>query len=263
MLQPWRSPSAKEKTAKDKKRTKHLYASSRDRNANSSMDRRIKLKTLNIHITCKLCRGYLVDATTVTECLHTFCKSCLVKHLEENNTCPTCDIVIHQSHPLQYISFDRTMQDIVLKIVPNLQEDEYRRERDFYRVRGLPFPKVAPGMVIDDKGGEKNAASSSKDEDMDYHRADEQVNICLECSSLTLKHLKRKFIRCSAQATITHLKKYIAKKVFNNIDRYKEVDILCNEEILGKDHTLKFVCVTRWRFKDPPLILQYRPRVEL
>lgn len=45
-----------------------------------------------------------------------------MKHLEENNTCPTCENVIHQSHPLQYISFDRTMQDIVYKLVPNLQE---------------------------------------------------------------------------------------------------------------------------------------------
>jgi ornithine carbamoyltransferase len=52
------------------------------------------------------------------------CKSCLVKHLEENNTCPTCNIVIHQSHPLQYISFDRTMQDIVYKLVPELQKSK-------------------------------------------------------------------------------------------------------------------------------------------
>lgn len=111
------------------------------------MERRIKLKTLNNHITCKICRGYLIDATTVTECLHTcklcqnsfstvfgdnlcsciipVCKSCLVKHLEENNTCPTCNIVIHQSHPLQYISFDRTMQDIVYKLVPELQKSRF------------------------------------------------------------------------------------------------------------------------------------------
>lgn len=54
------------------------------------------------------------------------CKSCLVKHLEENNTCPTCTIVIHQSHPLQYISFDRTMQDIVYKLVPGFQESKYQ-----------------------------------------------------------------------------------------------------------------------------------------
>lgn len=30
---------------------------------------------------------------------------------------------------------------------------------------------------------------------------------------------------------------------------FPQLDILCNEEILGKDHTLKFVVVTRWRFK--------------
>ena len=46
----------------------------------------------------------------MTECLHTFCKSCIVKHLEDSNTCPECDDLIHQSHPLDYIAFDRTMQ---------------------------------------------------------------------------------------------------------------------------------------------------------
>ena len=61
-------------------------------------------------ILLKICHGYLVDATTVTECLHTFCKSCIVKHLEDSNTCPECDDLIHQSHPLDYIAFDRTMQ---------------------------------------------------------------------------------------------------------------------------------------------------------
>lgn len=233
------------------------------------MERRIKLKSINPHIVCKICRGYLIDATTVTECLHTFCKSCLVKHLEDNNTCPACEIVIHQSHPLQYISFDRTMQDIVYKLVPNLQEYEYRRERDFYKARGLPYPKQTPGkdkfgVPFDDKGGEKNlSASSSKDEGGDYHKTDEQVNICLECNVGSLKHLSRKYIRCSAQATITHLKKFIAKKLYNTLEKYKDVDIMCNEEILGKDHTLKFVCLTRWRFKEPPLLLQYRPRMEL
>lgn len=71
------------------------------------LTRKIKLCHINAHITCRLCEGYLIDATTVTECLHTFCRSCLVKYLEENNTCPTCRIVIHQSHPLQYIGWVR------------------------------------------------------------------------------------------------------------------------------------------------------------
>uniref|UniRef100_A0A1B6CER0 RING-type domain-containing protein n=1 Tax=Clastoptera arizonana TaxID=38151 RepID=A0A1B6CER0_9HEMI len=225
------------------------------------MERKIKLKTLNCHITCKICRGYLVDATTVTECLHTFCKSCLVKHLEENNTCPSCQIVIHQSHPLQYISFDRTMQDIVYKLVPNLQENEIKRERDFYRSRGLPCPKDIPpnpGEEIDEKPQNMEPVA-----EVDCHRMDEQVNIDLECMAANLKTLKRKFVRLSSQATITHLKKFIAKKVLDGMDKYRDIDILCNDELLGKDHTLKFVYVTRWRFKEPPLQLQYRPRIDL
>ncbi|XP_049286007.1 polycomb group RING finger protein 3 [Anopheles funestus] len=222
------------------------------------MERRIKLKTLNEHITCEICRGYFIDATTVTECLHTFCKSCLVKHLEENNTCPTCENVIHQSHPLQYISFDRTMQDIVYKLVPNLMDNEMQREREFYKMRNLPCPKDIPQVHDSD-----DKANEQAHQEADYHRQDEQVNVCLECISDKLRNLKRRFIRCSSQITITHLKKFLAKKVLNGIDRYKDIDILCNDELLGKDHTLKFVYVTRWRFKDPPLRLQYRPRVDL
>lgn len=36
-----------------------------------------------------------------------------------------------------------------------------------------------------------------------------------------------------------------------------QLDILCNEEILGKDHTLKFVVVTRWRFKVRPDVFDF------
>ena len=36
-------------------------------------DLKIKICDLNQHIVCILCAGYYIDATTVTECLHT-CK---------------------------------------------------------------------------------------------------------------------------------------------------------------------------------------------
>ena len=40
------------------------------------LQKRVKLPLVNLnqHITCKLCNGYLIDAATITECLHT-CKS--------------------------------------------------------------------------------------------------------------------------------------------------------------------------------------------
>ncbi|KAK2904504.1 hypothetical protein Q8A73_011161 [Channa argus] len=232
------------------------------------LTRKIKLCHINAHITCRLCEGYLIDATTVTECLHTFCRSCLVKYLEENNTCPTCRIVIHQSHPLQYIGHDRTMQDIVYKLVPGLQEAEIKKQREFYQKLGMEVPGDIKGELcnmkthLDQRNGDaksedtpnKEAGEEKPEEDNDYHRSDEQVSICLECNSSKLRGLKRKWIRCSAQATVLHLKKFIAKKL--NLTSFNELDILCNEEILGKDHTLKFVVVTRWRFKELTATLQ-------
>lgn len=93
-----------------------------------------------------------------------------------------------------------------------------KREREFYRNRNLPCPKDLPQNNDEntDKLNESHAES-------DYHRQDEQVNVCLECMNNNIKNLKRRFIRCSSQATITHLKKFIAKKVLNGIDKYREV----------------------------------------
>jgi len=242
--------------------------------------RKLLLKSVNAHITCYICKGYLVDATTVIDCLHTFCKSCLLKHFEENdNCCPKCECLIHQSHPSHYVSFDRTMQDIVYKLAPNLLQNETKREKEYYKKRGLPYPKANIGPnnekdglqsnnkyrpeAVKTSNGNGGAPPSAKEESGDYHKSDEQVNILLE--SLTgsnLKAMKRKFIRCSAHTTVTHIKKFVAKKLFDNFDKYTDIDILCNDELLGKDHTLKFVTVTRWRHKEPPMRLCYRPRID-
>lgn len=86
---------------------------------------RVKIKDLNEHIVCCLCAGYFVDATTITECLHTFCKSCIVKYLQTSKYCPMCNIKIHETQPLLNLKLDRVMQDIVYKLVPGLQDSEW------------------------------------------------------------------------------------------------------------------------------------------
>nr|2DJB_A Chain A, Polycomb group RING finger protein 6 [Homo sapiens] len=58
------------------------------------------LSELTPYILCSICKGYLIDATTITECLHTFCKSCIVRHFYYSNRCPKCNIVVHQTQPL-------------------------------------------------------------------------------------------------------------------------------------------------------------------
>lgn len=99
-----------------------------------------------------------------------------------------------------------------------------KREKEFYKQRGVPCPKdiLPTGDAADDKLAEQPT-------DADCHRMDDQVNIGLECTVANLKTLKRKFLRVSSQATITHLKKFIAIKVLESMDKYKDVSsILLN-----------------------------------
>ncbi|XP_020621016.1 polycomb complex protein BMI-1-A-like [Orbicella faveolata] len=86
------------------------------------MLRSMKLQDLNAHIMCVLCGGYLVDATTIVECLHSFCRSCIVKYLQTSYHCPVCDVEVHKTKPLLHIRPDRTLQDIVFKLVPGLYQ---------------------------------------------------------------------------------------------------------------------------------------------
>jgi polycomb group RING finger protein 3 len=108
-------------------------------------------------------------------------------------------------------------------LIFSLYLDELKREREFYKARNMPCPKDLPQVPDNDEALEK---LNEAHQENDYHRQDEQVNVCLECISNNLKHLKRRFIRCSSQATITHLKKFIAKKVLNGMDKYRDVRIV-------------------------------------
>lgn len=123
--------------------------------------------------------------------------------------------------------------------------DEIKREKEFYKKRGLPYPKANAvqhqekdvvrsfghkDLIQNCVNGDSNHLFGKEDKKMDCHRSDEQINILIEnLPGSSLKSVKRKFIRCSAHTTVTHIKKFVAKKVFNNFDRYKEVScVVCS-----------------------------------
>ncbi|EFX62403.1 hypothetical protein DAPPUDRAFT_8025, partial [Daphnia pulex] len=81
---------------------------------------KLQITKLNPHLTCLLCGGYYIEATTIIECLHSFCKSCIVRYLETNKFCPVCEVQVHKTKPLLNIRSDQTLQDIVYKLVPGL-----------------------------------------------------------------------------------------------------------------------------------------------
>ncbi|XP_059821741.1 polycomb group RING finger protein 1 isoform X2 [Hemitrygon akajei] len=67
---------------------------------------KVKIKDLNEHIVCYLCAGYFIDATTITECLHT----CEEKRIRE----------FYQSRGL-----DRVIQPVNEAVSPDLASSPY------------------------------------------------------------------------------------------------------------------------------------------
>ncbi|XP_060736152.1 polycomb group RING finger protein 5-A isoform X2 [Tachysurus vachellii] len=230
--------------------------------------RRHLVKDFNRYITCSVCRGYLIKPTAVTECLHTFCKSCIVQHFEESNECPECGIQVHETNPLEMLRLDKTLEEIIFKLVPGLREKEEQQEMDFWRKNKSRANGEGPRA--------KRARVSEEEEDReegeggDFHRNDPQIAICLDClrnngqsGESTVKGLMKKFIRCSTRVTVGTIKKFLCVKL--KLPSSYELDVLCNGEIMGKDHTLEFIYRTRWRLQgdtEYPMVLEYRPRID-
>jgi hypothetical protein len=90
----------------------------------------VDVSYLNNLLVCKICSGYYREAHTISECLHTFCKTCIFKHFNEtlrgNVTCPTCQVAIGTTIPgaLTKLIYDRNLQSIVDKIFPQFAEEE-------------------------------------------------------------------------------------------------------------------------------------------
>ncbi|CAB4003273.1 polycomb group RING finger 5 [Paramuricea clavata] len=222
----------------------------------------VKLCEFNDLLTCYLCKGYWIRPTTIAECLHTFCRSCIVQYLDDSdeNECPKCCTVIHETNPLELLRADQTLEDIIFKLVPHLQESEQQRENSFNHAQKR---KKIKEDEEDKQSAYKRQRGSQITDQYNDHRDDPQIAFCLDCinnddvSSKFIQPLAKKFIKTSIRLTIGHLKKYLRLKL--NLPNKKEVDILCNGEIMGKDHTLEFIYMTRWRLKSEHLLtLQYR-----
>ncbi|XP_021432055.1 polycomb group RING finger protein 5-B isoform X2 [Oncorhynchus mykiss] len=225
------------------------------------------VKDFNHFITCYLCRGYLIKPTTVTECLHTFCKSCIIQHFEDSNDCPKCGIQVHETNPLEMLRLDNTLEEIIFKLVPGLRDKEEQQEIDFWRKN--KSKENGQGDCLGSRLGLSDDEDGDED-GQDYHRSDPQIAICLDClhnnghaADNTVKCLMKKFLRCSSRVTVGTIKKFLSLKL--KLSSSCELDVLCNGEIMGKDHTLEFIYMTRWRLHGDntyPMVLEYRPRID-
>lgn len=226
----------------------------------------VKIREINPHIVCSLCAGYFVDATTLIECLHTFCKSCIVKYLQTSVYCPTCNTKVHETHPLTNIRLDRTLQDIVRNIVPWIAEDERKRKIEFYTSRGLKLPFAEDDSKNIEKGDNGLRRSAEKTDFSNYrpnYREDEQISLCVdvdptqqEFEEFSVPTFQRRYLRCSVRAKCGHLVKLLQKLIMPP-DGFK-IDIKCNGQTVSMNETMKFVWLGHWKRQKQPMDLIYR-----
>ncbi|KAJ4891344.1 E3 ubiquitin protein ligase DRIP2 [Raphanus sativus] len=78
---------------------------------------KVKRETVVACMTCPLCDNLLRDATTISECLHTFCRKCIYEKITEDEIecCPVCDIDLGGA-PLEKLRPDHILQDLRAKI---------------------------------------------------------------------------------------------------------------------------------------------------
>ncbi|CAI2730712.1 unnamed protein product [Schistosoma spindalis] len=120
----------------------------------------VKLSSINGHLICGLCGGYLIDATVLTECIHVFCRSCILKYLLEHKICPLCQSLIQETRPGQALRPDVALQRIVYKLVPGLLKTEMKRISEFKELN-LKEPSCTDKIVCTKEILPKNCNPSS------------------------------------------------------------------------------------------------------
>eukprot|EP00118_Oscarella_pearsei_P016772 m.162414 g.162414 ORF g.162414 m.162414 type:complete len:355 (+) comp38841_c0_seq17:40-1104(+) len=221
----------------------------------------IPVKSLNNHLTCSLCKGYLVDATAIVECLHTFCRSCIVKYVQSDanrERCPTCRVIIKEAQPMAGLRPDRTLQDIVDKLLPNVHEDEERRKELFMATRHLEGKmKMKYSKPSSSANIPVMRVLPPPDED--------KVSLLLkpeDTKNLPGNFLFEKYLRCSARMTVAHLKRFLTAKSNWKDEQPQQLDIFCKGNPLRDELTLEFIWRIRWGNTRQTMVLEYGHRRE-
>eukprot|EP00283_Hemiselmis_rufescens_P017503 CAMPEP_0173451640 /NCGR_PEP_ID=MMETSP1357-20121228/47154_1 /TAXON_ID=77926 /ORGANISM="Hemiselmis rufescens, Strain PCC563" /LENGTH=249 /DNA_ID=CAMNT_0014418421 /DNA_START=12 /DNA_END=761 /DNA_ORIENTATION=- len=216
-------------------------------------------KHMNQHLICSLCMGYLRDANTVTECLHTFCKVCIYKHLAEYGFCPTCEVSLGPT-PKDRIRSDRAMQNIVDKVFPHFAREEAAAEKAFKG--GSESAKGNSDATKESEAKRRKVMQTVKDKRKEKEKEAASVGnkICLtlfpaldEKGEDQVPRLLQPYLRSSVDATVRQHKLYLSKKLAEDHDikvTISQVDFVVKGTVLKNDMTFGEVWKQLWGVDD-------------
>jgi len=249
------------------------------------LDVKFKLRVLTDLLTCSLCSGFFCDAATVKECLHTFCRSCILFYYQQGGRiCPLCKEKFVGSNFTDAIQSDSTIQNIVDRMMPGflVQEqmdcDALTRwfNNDDKCVESCSSGDVAPlsriSSCVDDRkfvrqpsinpaerltavNGRVPVAGRGIEASVEFAKMrpierfamikELRLSIRLSPSSCDIPPLPRPFIKVSLKMTVNHLCRYIAGKLRMADSEFHLMELSFQDQILSKPHSLEFVCRSR------------------
>ncbi|EPZ32088.1 hypothetical protein ROZALSC1DRAFT_31028 [Rozella allomycis CSF55] len=86
---------------------------------NNDLKRKDELRKI---LDCPLCHKLCSQAMTITDCMHTFCKSCILNYVKKNHKCPECKLKIDAA-TISNIKPDYQIQSLIKKIDSSVVQD--------------------------------------------------------------------------------------------------------------------------------------------
>lgn len=177
------------------------------RNGVTYKEVRVAKAPLSTCLTCPLCNYLFREATTISECLHTFCKDCITAELSngESECCPMCHVGLG-TLPLEKLRADHQLNDLKEKLFPTNAKKRKpglsidspgtsnatkRKERSLYSLGVKGTAAVNPGYANRKTralpGTHGSSGPSSIDEELEDGGDDEDEDISDDSPSTILK----------------------------------------------------------------------------
>ncbi|KAL7047443.1 hypothetical protein ACKWTF_002912 [Chironomus riparius] len=231
---------------------------------------RKRVKDFNKILTCLLCKGYLIEATTINICMHSFCRSCIVKHIKLFESCPICDCEIR----LGNLRPDIRLRSIVYKIIPGLYAKERQNvSHDGFEQRIFLNGTSSGAHALVSKYEKQTFDICYEDEKLAkqyFYDPEEPISLSLEyhmesifgsnnITSISNNIPQVRYLQAPAAFKVLHLKKFLSSKYdLSNLKKPMCIDIIYEGDILSDEFSLMDIAYTYNWEREAPLKLFYR-----
>ncbi|KAH8365341.1 hypothetical protein KR084_011216 [Drosophila pseudotakahashii] len=197
-------------------------------------------------ITCRLCRGYMIDPTTVDICYHTYCRSCILKHLLRTVYCPDCKASGGKEISELNLKSDDTLRSLIYKLVPGLYQRECKELADFEKQH-------------------EDLVDEQTTHEQEFFTTTELVSLSLEYHPTMLHQCgpgevpPTIYLQCAAGLRVELLKRFLCSKY--NIEaenKMVEVEVTYEDEVLPSNFTLMDVGYCYNWSRQSPMAFCYR-----